>query len=94
MKILSIKIETTKYDSPFEKLLGLIDIFEIFELGKLLILCNIKSYFEEEQLVEIYKYALYKKIKLLVIEPIIAEKLIKYEKKLQIDENFDDIVID
>jgi len=94
IKAISIKIDTSKYETPLDKILGLIDIFEIFDFSKLLILCNIKSYFEEEQLLEIYKYAMYKKVKLLIIEPKISEKRLKYEKKLQIDENFDDMLIE
>lgn len=45
----------------------------------------------KNELLEIYKYSIYNSVKLLIVENIHSEKLLKYENKNIIDENFDEI---
>ena len=52
---------------------------------------NLKTFLQEEDLLELYKYSMYNNIKLLVLENKHYENVLKYEKKNIIDENFDEI---
>lgn len=94
LKAFGIKIETLSYISFLDKLIAFIDIISELELCSILILCNIKSYFKNEQLIEIYKFAQYKQIKLLLIEPKISDICLKNERKMVIDEDFHDYLVE
>ncbi len=93
LKIINFKIDTEYYSSIDEKIMFLIDLISEFSLVKVLILVNIRIYFNEEELIEIYKYCNYKEVNILLIENNISEKVLKYEKKLYIDNDFDDFLI-
>lgn len=92
-KIINLKFDEEFYQTTEEKLYMYLDIISYFNICKILIIPNLKTYFEDEQLIEIYKYCKYKKINLMVIEQGISEKVLKYEKKLYIDDTFDEFVI-
>jgi CRISPR-associated protein Csn2 len=93
LKLLSVKIDTSQYITPIEKVLGLLDIAENFKLCKILMFCNLKSYFSKIEMQEIYKYSKYKKMYLLLFESKCSEEIFQYEKKIIIDENYDDFLI-
>ncbi len=93
LKILSLKISTDYYETLQEKIFFLFDIISEFNLTQILVIPNLKTYFEEAELIEIYKYAKYKKINLLLIENGITDNILKYEKKLIIDKEYDDFLI-
>lgn len=76
--------------SIFEKLINLIDLISLLGLYDVLILGNIKSFLTLEQLEEICKHILYNKQKVLLIESSRAEEFLNYEKKVRINENFED----
>ena len=79
-------------NSLLDNLLLLIDIESEFKLSKLLVFVNLKDYLENNELVELYKYAIYKEINLLLIDnrQHITNKL---EKKLLIDEDLIEFVL-
>lgn len=60
-------------------------------MANLLIVPNLKTFLQEDDLLELYKYSMYNNIKLLVLENKHYENVLKYEKKNIIDENFDEI---
>ena len=93
LKIINFKIDLEYYNKVDEKIMFLIDLISEFNLVKILILVNVKTYFTDEELVEIYKYCNYKEVNLLLIENTVNETLLKYEKKLYIDNDFDDFLI-
>ncbi len=70
-----------------------IDIVSEFDLFNVVILTNIRAYFSDEKLIEVYKYCTYKKVKLLLIEPFLNRSVLEYEKRLVIDKNFDDFFV-
>lgn len=76
--------------SFMEKILYLIDLISLLDLCKVLIFCNMKSFFTDSQIEEIYKHIIHNKLNVLLIEGIIKEKTLKYEKKIRIDLDFDD----
>lgn len=89
LKVFSLKIENLSYQTNLERIELLIDIISTLKLAKILILPNLKLYFDEKELIEIYKYSMYNEIKLVLLERVCESKL-KYEQILCIDENFDD----
>ncbi len=92
LKMLKVGIEEDEGD--FEKnLFTFIDLVAEFNLFEILIFANIKVYFTDERLIEFYKYCNYKKVKLLLLEPKNNRKLLEYETKLVIDENYDDFLV-
>lgn len=82
---LRIDIEET---TMLQRLLAVIDVIAELALVRVLVLNNIRSYFNENELIELYKYALYQKVNLLLIEPHHQAKAIRYEKTLHIDEDY------
>lgn len=92
LKIYNVKIDEICYNELIDKIEFLIDILSTLQIAKILVLPNLKRYFEKDELEEIYKYANYKNIYLLVIENEIIEGLLKYEQKNIIDSEFDDII--
>lgn len=80
-------------DNILENILAMIDIESELKLTQLLVFINIKDYMEAKELQEIYKYILYKKVNVLLIESKHSEVEIPFEKKLQIDSDFDEFII-
>ena len=73
------------------KLLGL--KIEYLSVAKLLIFVNLKLYLSDDELNEIYKYAMYKKVNILLIETGEEKEPIKNEKILFVDSDYDEIVL-
>lgn len=80
-------------DNILENILAIIDIESELKLNQLLVFINIKDYIEIEELQELYKYILYKKVNVLLIESKHSKIEIPFEKKLQIDSDFDEFII-
>lgn len=80
-------------DSILENILAIIDIESELKLNQLLVFINIKDYIEIEELQELYKYILYKKVNVLLIESKHSKIEIPFEKKLRIDSDFDEFII-
>ena len=93
LKLYNVKIDTNMYIDFIEKLTFLIDTIAVLKIARILVIPNLKTYLTDEKLIQIYKYAMYKDVKLLLIENDVNDSTLKYEKKLRIDETFDDIVL-
>ena len=83
-KLMKPKINTK--NNLLENILLLIDIESELNLDKLVVFVNLKSYLENEELIELYKYSLYKDIKILLVDNH-NYSTNNIEKKLQIDED-------
>lgn len=92
LKIFDLRIDESCYLELLEKVEFLIDIIKEFRIARILVLPNLKNYFTNEELVEIYKYAKYNDVYLLIIQNDIEENILKYEKKYIIDDEFDDFI--
>lgn len=92
LKVVNLKLDNNYYDNPFDNIICLFELVSIFKLYKLIILVNIKCYFKEEELIEIYKAAKYRGINLLIIESIVDEKIKYLENKLSIDNDYDEFI--
>lgn len=90
LKAFDIKIDTSCYTTIVEKVEFIINIISNLKIADILVIPNLKSYLSEDELVEIYKYSIYNNVKLLIVENSKAKKILKYERKNIIDENFEE----
>lgn len=91
LQFLSFIPETA--EDIMERLLDRIALVSELNLFRLIVLVNPKSYFSDENMIEIYRYALHKNIKLLVIENIHRIEKLEYERKIYVDEDLFDIYL-
>ena len=93
LKCLNVKFDEEYYNNPYNNIILLIDLISRFNLCKILILVNVKCYFVSDELEEIYKMILHLKVKVLFIEFYKDNDHKKYENKVIVDEDFDEIYI-
>lgn len=93
LKTLGLKFNQYYYDEPFTNLLCILDLISMFNICKILVLINVKVHFTEEELMELYKSALQRNIKLLIIESSSNNNILEYENKLFIDEDYDEFIL-
>ena len=91
LKTFNVKIDTRCYTTIIEKVEFIISIISTLKIAEILVIPNFKTYLTEEEVLEIYKYSIYNNVKLLILENKSNEKMLKYEQKNIIDENFDEI---
>lgn len=87
LKLFNFKINMDEYSTSLEKLYLYIDLNSQFNYNKLLIFINIKSNFDNKELMEIYKYLIYKKIRFICIDSC-ASDIMNLEIKYVIDQDF------
>ena len=92
LKLLGLKISNNKGEI-IDKIFSLIDAVEYLSVAKLLIFVNLKLYLSDDELNEIYKYAMYKKVNILLIETGEEKEPLENEKILYIDSDYDEIVL-
>lgn len=90
LKVFEVKIDTTCYTTIVEKVEFMIDLISNLKIAEILVIPNLKTYLNAEELVEIYKYSIYNNVKLLIVENNKSNKTLIYEHKNIIDENFDE----
>lgn len=76
-----------------EDLLTFLDIEKELFHHTIIFFVNLKTYLTKEELIEIYKYAIYNKIKIILIDCKSYGVTIEYERKLIIDENLDEFML-
>ena len=91
IKLMNIKIN--KEDSILKNLFIFIDVINELKNYNLLILVNLKQYLTKEELNEVYKYAIYNNVALLLIDNTSYGIPQKYEKKLIIDDNLEEFIV-
>ena len=91
IKLMNIKIK--KEDNILKNLFIFIEIIKELQNYNLLVLVNLKQYLTKEELNEFYKYAIYNKVALLLIDNISYGIAQKYEKKLIIDDNLEEYIV-
>lgn len=79
-------------DSILSKLLQFINVISELKLYKVIVLVQVKAYLSTEDICELYKYSLYKKVPLIIVENNYHKIKLKYEKKLFVDDEFCDIL--
>ena len=91
--IKNLKLSISPKNDLLNNLLLLIELERILKTNNLLIFINLKQYLSDEELNELYKYALYNSVNLLMIDSQCYKNTNEYEKKLIIDSNLDEFVV-
>lgn len=89
-KIADVKIESEN-SRLLEKLLDYLGIVQEFLKPKCIIVMGLKQFFEKEELEEIYKFAVYQEIQLVLIENVRDVENYEREEKVIIDEDLCEI---
>ena len=90
LKNISVKVVDNTSQSLYDKVFKIIDIAGMVNPKGVLIFANLKSYFEKEELVEIYKYAVYNEVNVLTLEHGECEQPLSYEHILYMDNDFEE----
>ncbi len=88
-KMIGLEFSEERVDF-LKNLYYLIDIVSEFNLYEIVVFNNLKAYINDEELFEFYKYCVYKKVNILLIEPGMNRVILEYENKLIIDEDYHD----
>lgn len=89
----TLKIALDEKSELLENLLLLIDLERTIKCNELLVFVNLKQYLSKEELNELYKYSLYNKTKIMLVDSQCYGVTLNYEKKLIIDESLEEFVL-
>ena len=90
LKLMNISIKDT--DDLLQNILTYIEISMLIQ-QKMIIFINLKSYLSKVELTELYKYCIYNKVKVLLIDNSLHGTTLDYEKKLIIDCNLEEYTL-
>ena len=94
LKLLGLKIAMGDRDSKIiDIVLMIIDVVEYFGIAKLVVFTNLKLYLSQKELEEVYKYIMYKKVMVLLLETGDEKECVKKEKILFVDSDYDEIMM-
>lgn len=88
LKMSDVKIHQEKNSSILERLFTLIDVLAFLKTHRLIVLVNAKIFLTDEEILEVYKYALYTEVKILLIESGEPDEKLPYEEIVWIDEDY------
>lgn len=87
------KISINKSDNLLNNLFLLIDLEKLLNINKIVVFVNLKQFLDKSDIEELYKYALYNSINLLLVDSQSYGVCLKNEKKLVIDSNLDEFLL-
>lgn len=93
LKAMSLKVSDIFSDTLLDKVHKYIDIIKFTGIANLIIFVNMKQFFNEEELIEIYKYAVYNEINILLLESSECNKALEYEHVIVIDKDYEEFEI-
>ncbi|MCF7627496.1 type II-A CRISPR-associated protein Csn2 [Holdemanella sp. SCCA2] len=91
--IKNLKLTINSKNSLLDNLMLLIELEKTLKTNNLLIFVNLKQYLTNQELIELYKYSIYNKIKILIIDSQSYGGTLDYENKLIIDSNLDEFML-
>lgn len=91
--IKNLKLTINSKNNLLDNLMLLIELEKTLKTNNLLIFVNLKQYLTNQELIELYKYAIYNKIKILMIDSQNYGGTLDYENKLIIDSNLDEFML-
>lgn len=91
--IKNIKLSINSKNSLLDNLLLLIELEKTLKTNNLLVFINLKQYLTNQELKELYKYAIYNGIKILLIDSQSYGTTTSYENKLIVDSNLDEFML-
>ncbi len=77
--------------NPLERVLDFVQLNNYMKLYDIIVLVNPKSYFSNKDMVEIYRFALYNEITIIVLEGSAHYQKLDYEQIISIDEDLFDV---
>ena len=91
LKILKLSISSK--NSLLDNLLLLIELENVLKSFNTLIFINLKQYLTNQELIELYKYSIYNKVNIILIDSQCYGCTLDYENKLIIDSNLDEFLL-
>lgn len=91
--IKNLKLTINSKNTLLDNLLLLIELEKILKTNNLLVFINLKQYLTNQELIELYKYAIYNRIKILLIDSQSYGTTTLYENKLIVDSNLDEFML-
>ena len=91
--IKNLKLTINSKNSLLDNLMLLIELEKTLKTNNLLIFVNLKQYLTNQELIELYKYSIYNKLKILIIDSQCYGGTLDYENKLIIDSNLDEFML-
>lgn len=88
-----IKLGISPKEELLDNLMLLIDLEHTLKTNNLLVFVNLKQYLTKDEVRELYKYAIYNGIMIMLIDSFNYGVTLKDEKKYIIDENLDEFVL-
>lgn len=91
--IKNLKLSINPKNNLLDNLLLVIELEKTLKTNNILIFINLKQYLINQELIELYKYAIYNKINIILIDSQCYGGTLEYENKLIIDNNLDEFMI-
>lgn len=91
--IKNLKLTINSKNNLLDNLLLLIELEKVLNTKNLLIFINLKQYLASQELLELYKYAIYNDIKIILIDSQCYGTTLNYEHKLIVDSNLDEFML-
>ena len=91
--IKNLKLTIKSKNSLLDNLLLLIELEKTLKTNNLLVFVNLKQYLTNQELIELYKYAIYNRIKILLIDSQSYGTTASYENKIIVDSNLDEFML-
>lgn len=91
--IKNLKLTINPKNNLLDNLMLLIELEKTLKTNNLLVFVNLKQYLTNQELVELYKYAIYNKINIIMIDSQSYGGTLDYENKLIIDSNLDEFML-
>lgn len=91
--IKNLKLTINSKNNLLDNLMLLIELETVLQTNNLLIFVNLKQYLNNQELIELYKYAIYNKVKIILIDSQCYGATLNYENKLIIDSNLDEFML-
>lgn len=92
-KFVNLRIATANEQPLVEQLQCYMDVLAEWQANQVLVLFNLSAVTTREEMEEVFRYAMFTKVRLLLIEPLSNRNLRPYEQRWVIGEDFDDYVL-
>ena len=89
-----MKLNIVMKNDLLDNLLLLIDLEKVLKINNLLVFVNLKQYLTREELLEFYKYSIYNQVDVLLIDSQSYGTKLDFEKKLIIDSDLDEFMLE
>lgn len=89
-----MKLNIVMKNDLLDNLLLLIDLEKVLKTNNLLVFVNLKQYLTKEELLEFYKYSIYNRVDVLLIDSQSYGTKLDFEKKLIIDSDLDEFMLE